>query len=611
MLGDDAIEIRNASPIPNESSIQEIKELQRWYPKVRSKTDTDTFEIGLVLAGAVSAGSYTAGVMDFLFEALDEWYRRRLTDENLPNHNVVLRVITGASAGGINGAIAATASRYRFPPVTLDNVAKSGLQNPFFNTWVTGIDIRRLLDISDLQKMSPFRSVLNSQSLDELAVGIVNMKGDYNANKETRKWLEDPFKLLLTVTNLGGVPYEVRFTGGTHFGHEMIMHRDHMGFLVHVLANPDSSLPPPPDLVPLSPENCAKDPGWMSMAVAALASSAFPGALATRMVSRPGSDYDYRFVFPHANKHVVFSKPMICRSVDYRFSAVDGGMMNNEPFELARVELAGSKGRNPRGGQEAYRAVIMVDPFTDPRQDKPQPNESFLGTFKSMFMALKDQSRFNQIDLTLAKAGDVYSRFLIAPSRSTLKGSKVIASSGMGGFLGFFCEEYRLHDYMLGRANCQRFLRDWFVLPSDQTKTRECPETSNALFKKWPQPALDNNRYRSQSPLRKGHRQIIPLVGTADEEQKLADWPKGAFLGYESLMPQIEKRIDASYPIIKKEVVESIIQGQSVFSQAKRFAWHALVFLIWQCWLKKKVRQILKKLINNAVSKVDNADGKF
>jgi len=33
------------------------------------------FEIGLVRAGAVSAGAYTAGVLDFLLQALDAWYR--------------------------------------------------------------------------------------------------------------------------------------------------------------------------------------------------------------------------------------------------------------------------------------------------------------------------------------------------------------------------------------------------------------------------------------------------------------------------------------------------------------------------------------------------------
>jgi hypothetical protein len=35
-----------------------------------STTDQDTFYVGLCMAGAVSAGAYTAGVMDYLLEAL-------------------------------------------------------------------------------------------------------------------------------------------------------------------------------------------------------------------------------------------------------------------------------------------------------------------------------------------------------------------------------------------------------------------------------------------------------------------------------------------------------------------------------------------------------------
>ena len=31
-----------------------------------------TFEMGLAMAGAISAGAYSAGVLDFLIEALDE-----------------------------------------------------------------------------------------------------------------------------------------------------------------------------------------------------------------------------------------------------------------------------------------------------------------------------------------------------------------------------------------------------------------------------------------------------------------------------------------------------------------------------------------------------------
>jgi len=35
------------------------------------------------MAGAVSAGAYTAGVMDYLIEALQEWQRRK--DAGLPD----------------------------------------------------------------------------------------------------------------------------------------------------------------------------------------------------------------------------------------------------------------------------------------------------------------------------------------------------------------------------------------------------------------------------------------------------------------------------------------------------------------------------------------------
>ena len=244
MRGDHPTEVRKTRPIPRDTK-EQLGKFQDWYPDTRSDLPPDTFEIGLVLAGAVSAGAYTAGVMDFLFEALDEWYKLRNGDNSenkLPNHNVVLRVISGASAGGINGAIAAAACRYHFLPVTLETVDTNGSQNPFFNTWGEGIDIRRLLDPYDLKEESSIRSLLNSEAPDELALAIVNMPRGSKAAPKAREWLENPFKLLLTITNLRGVPCEVRFTGGTQFGHEMVLHRDHVGFSVPVLT---SSTPVP------------------------------------------------------------------------------------------------------------------------------------------------------------------------------------------------------------------------------------------------------------------------------------------------------------------------------------------------------------------------------
>src|SRR3954454_917555 len=66
------------------------------------------FEIGLVMAGAVSASTYTAGVLDFLIQALDQWHEgKRGNDPHCPRHDVSLKVLAGDSAGGMSVAIAA------------------------------------------------------------------------------------------------------------------------------------------------------------------------------------------------------------------------------------------------------------------------------------------------------------------------------------------------------------------------------------------------------------------------------------------------------------------------------------------------------------------------
>ncbi len=125
------------------------------------------FDIGLALAGAISAGAYTAGVLDFLIEALDAWEqakadaRQQFGDDTstwpVPGHDVRLRIMSGASAGAITAAIAAVALRYKF---SHRYAGTDGDGNPFFTAWVKRIDIRHLLTTHDLQdKKAPLRSL--------------------------------------------------------------------------------------------------------------------------------------------------------------------------------------------------------------------------------------------------------------------------------------------------------------------------------------------------------------------------------------------------------------------------------------------------------------------
>ncbi len=156
----------------------------------------------------------------------------------------------------------------------------------------------------------------------------------------------------------------------------------------------------------------------------------------------------------------------------YQFWSVDGGLINNEPLETARIALAGAPdARNERDPTKADRAVLMIDPFPDDTgYSAPEHGEipDMLGAAFALLPTLKNQARFKPEEVMLALHEDVYSRFLIVPRRGGRHESETdIASAGLGGFAGFVDAELRMHDFQLGRRNAQKFLRDHLVVHRD------------------------------------------------------------------------------------------------------------------------------------------------
>ncbi|SLN36413.1 hypothetical protein [Oceanibacterium hippocampi] len=535
-------------------------EFREWFPAERPPPPPGSFEFGLVLAGAASAGAYTAGVLDFLFEALDRWHAAKraetaagITGEarRVPHHSVRLQALTGASAGGINGAIAAVALRDDFPPIwplgkrgvdpggiRLPEIDGEGdaSRNPFYAAWVEQIDIEKLLGTGDLD--GPLRALLDCTILARIVTGILGYHGPPLADRAIRGWLPDPLPLTLTVTNLRGVPYQVLFRAETPLAHQMSLHRDRMCFAVAGLG-PDKGGSLPPDFHPLmagSPLN------WDRLGNAALATGAFPVALRARRLKRPGGDYDYRHPLSLGLGEAFDPDALLDRPAwgaggppeAFDFIAVDGGVMDNEPFEIARRSLAGVEGRNPREGNRANRAVVMIDPVTGPGQTGPMADDSLTSVAPALLGALLNQTRFTSRDRMLIGAEDVYSRFLIAPSRGTVEGAEAIASGGLGAFLGFFSAHYRRHDYMLGRRNCQRFLQASFTLPAD-----------NPLFDGafWSASAKETYRDRSGAG-DPSHLQIIPCVGACAVPEPAPAWPAGRFRYGDGLHALLSTRTD-------------------------------------------------------------------
>src|SRR5262249_25147896 len=74
-----------------------------------------TFRLAITMAGAASAGCYTAGVMDYLFEMLDLWEKAKRGEhaalkahkDKIPNHQVIIDAMGGTSAGGMTATMSA------------------------------------------------------------------------------------------------------------------------------------------------------------------------------------------------------------------------------------------------------------------------------------------------------------------------------------------------------------------------------------------------------------------------------------------------------------------------------------------------------------------------
>jgi hypothetical protein len=164
------------------------------------------FHVGINMAGAVSAGAYTAGVLDFLMEALEEWYAAKASpNPAVPLHDISIDAYSGASAGGMCAAIASVMVQGSFEHIrTPSDPSVTGTSNKFYESWVNKIDIERLLQDQDLADGKPVVSLLDSTVIDEIA--------DYALAPSAatpRPYISKSLTLFLALTNVRGTPFSL------------------------------------------------------------------------------------------------------------------------------------------------------------------------------------------------------------------------------------------------------------------------------------------------------------------------------------------------------------------------------------------------------------------
>jgi len=499
-----------------------------------------SFKLGINMAGAISAGAYTAGVLDFLTEALDAWYAAKARGEIVPEHDVVIEVFSGASAGGMCAAISAVQLQQDFEHI--QDVEKSGTTNRLFESWVNKIDIQQLLKTADLAKNSSVISLLDSSIIDEIAEYALAAGDPPNVS---RPYVSRQLNLFLSLTNLRGVPYSLNGEAPGSIEETTFFYGDRIRFeTVASSATPASSRTAHP--INLSVPGEAG--GWTLLQQAAKATGAFPVFLAPRSLLRKQEEYTppmWESVTSAVSNTPPPTKPNFPMKLSNPFETlnVDGGVTNNDPFNYAHDHLLSLSPAQlaPTGAEDTDRAVISIAPFPTteeyPEQYDSAKNSNVFLAVSRLFSALISQSRFFGESLDQIMSGTTFNRFVIAPSDDELAKQyagnpdaqpPALQCASLQAFGGFFEKEFRAHDYTLGRRNCQKFLRDHFVLPEDNIVINSGIQENHRkeIRSRFGRPALgpyagpstvDSSSQTTPEDIGAGEKQWIPVIPLCSE----------------------------------------------------------------------------------------------
>ncbi|MFM5255298.1 hypothetical protein ACEUBK_14425 [Aeromonas hydrophila] len=580
-----------------------------------------TYYIGLTMAGAISAGAYSAGVMDFLLSALEEWEKQKRIDldngkKTVPNHQVVISVMTGSSAGAVTAALtipAISAGFVQEKDYTLKNLYRPWVEQLRFDP----LNGQGLLAQNDLQRDGKVYSLLDSSSLQLIANQVLK-----NAQTITpvKPYLADVLHLFFTHSNLRGIPYKIPFNTVQHNsenkhkkdkgndGYNMMLHADRAHF---ALINIDKDLMQKgwadyDYAFPLKISDAANFLGhWPGYINAAILSGAFPIGLAAvdynyqdstsvqmrawPMLSHPCKSWE------EAAAQYEQIKPEIPDGIrpNFKYAGVDGGVLDNEPFQLARWSLMRTPGKpNTRNedietplevritnGEIVDRAVIMIDPFPEPEMWPDwSPKDSLLtSVIAKLFPMMKAQARCKMEEAFAAMDDNIYSRHLIAPIRYVNNEMKSYAISCglLDGFGGFLSQDFRHHDYQLGRRNCQQFLRQNFSLP--------------------PQYAVVNSGYSNMTPIfnKKDELPLIPLVGALANEIETPTWPRVE-------IKDVDKCIDLAMARLKSIKAELLNNQNRI---------NAIVAGVFWLWKKDDVKDYMRFTLLSELVRRDQLTG--
>ena len=254
--------------------------------------------LAITIAGAVSLGSYEAGV---LYEVLDAIHQHNTSDGVTDDEKILIDVMTGASAGAMTAAIVAQKMLYSA------NEFRGPYDNPLYNVWVKRIDLGGLLKTVDGatgEVEPPLRSIFSSNMVEGIAKDT--LLGRYATGEWpaaiTHMAAARSISIGMTLTNLNGVDYGYDMQPCGKFIYTR--HEDQMTRVVSV-------------------DGSDKPEVWQELVDASVASGAYPLAFRAKEMDRSRGEYAKNGLEPWTDD-------------PSRFTYTDGGILQNEPLGMAK-----------------------------------------------------------------------------------------------------------------------------------------------------------------------------------------------------------------------------------------------------------------------------------
>lgn len=460
--------------------------------------------LAITVAGAVSLGSFEAGV---LFEILSAIKQHNQDPATKDNERIEVDVLTGASAGGMTATIAA--QKLLFDAAALDGAYR----NSFYRPWVVDVNLEGLLALQ--QGEDPTHSILSSNFVEDISRKYLTQRYQSRAplTIASHPAAAKTIHLGLALSNLNGVNYAQATHPDGSFNYTR--YQDEIDAIATADAAHDN------------------EDFWEPLRNAAVSCGAFPFAFRMKELYRHKAEYPDadQSEFPsdvetftytdggvfqneplgmaknfvddideHLNtdsRFYLFVSPGIRSSTadltfdqkvaDYKAAAgaLAKGVFQQSRFHdwitaegvNAKVELfnqraAGLKNAVLAGKVSAQNlsavAGQLLPLFFDPADPVQVRNQAaalirLQNQFSREYASLLAQNQATAdawvksilVFETAASLGERDEMYICSITAAPTE----LASSGVSAFLGFFDQSYRDHDYDVGRTKAQEFLK--------------------------------------------------------------------------------------------------------------------------------------------------------